>query len=309
MVTTHGVVRSIDGKTEVPRRGTLLVPTAIGLAWVEARPSVQIIFQLRILAVVAVASLDPRAVPDLVGVAICCAGWLCVTWSIYLLNGITDRAGDRLNGGTRPIASGALGVDTARVLVVVLSSTGLSLCLVGDELTFVAAATMLILGYLYSAGPAPLKRSVWGVQVSVIGGGLLTYSAAVAAADLTFSAAGVLFATALSAWMGVGGISKDVSDVEGDRRMGRRTLAMWSERGSLHVAAAAAMVVSIGFSIGVLTEAPELIVPALMLVVGACAFVRCALVPGLSSRNPRTAYRTFMLTQYGTHAAAICISV
>lgn len=274
-------------------------------AWREARPAVQIIFQLRLLTVVAIASASTGTMPDVVGVALCCAGWFCLTWAIYLLNGITDQVEDRLNGSTRPIASGELDGSTARALVIVLSGTGLSLCLAAGGHVFIAAVLMSVLGYLYSAGTSPLKRTVCGVQVSVVGGGILTYAAAVLAADVGFPLAALVFAVALSAWMGVGGLSKDLSDVAGDREAGRSTLPMWSENGARAIITAVAFAIA-GCLAAASVLAPQLIATAVILVVGSALVAAAAASRRHRTRDPRAPYKAFMLTQYGAHAGTVC---
>lgn len=281
--------------------------SSIRSAWSEARPAVQIIFQLRIIAVVAVASLDSGAVPRWTAVALCCAGWLCITWSIYLLNGLADRVEDRLNGSTRPLARGTLDAGVARQLVPVLACAGVILCASAGRSVLVSALVMVALGFLYSAGPAPLKNRVWGVQVSVIGGGLATYTAGACAAGIGISPAVAVFAVAMSAWMGVGGLAKDLSDVEGDRAAGRSTLAMWSERGTCLIVASLAGIIAVGFVVSAFTVEERLLVPALALGCGVAAIGACA-VAGRSRRwHPRTPYHAFMYSQYGAHTGALCM--
>ncbi|MBY4214249.1 UbiA family prenyltransferase [Rhodococcus fascians] len=276
-------------------------------AWSEARPAVQIMFQLRIIAVVAVASLYAGADPRWTAVALCCAGWLCITWSIYLLNGLADRVEDRMNGSSRPLARGTLDAGVARHLVPALACVGVVLCSSAGRSVLVSALVMLALGFLYSAGPAPLKNRVWGVQVSVFGGGLTTYAAGVCAAGTEVSPAVIVFAIAMSAWMGVGGLAKDLSDVEGDRAAGRSTLAMWSESGTCVVIASLAGIICVGFAVSAWTVEESLIVPALVLGCGAAALAACAVAGRSRRRHVRTPYNAFMYSQYGAHTGVLCI--
>ncbi|OZC67312.1 hypothetical protein CH306_16315 [Rhodococcus sp. 15-725-2-2b] len=282
--------------------------SSIRSAWSEARPAVQIIFQLRLIAVVAVASLDAGAAPRWTAAALCCAGWLCLTWSIYLLNGLADRIEDRVNGSMRPIAQGTLDAGVARRFVTVLACVGMVLCLSAGRPVLMSALVMLALGFLYSVGPAPLKNRVWGVQVAVFGGGLTTYAAGVCAAGTEVTPAVIVFAIAMSAWMGVGGLAKDVSDVDGDRAAGRSTLAMWSERGTCLVIASAAGAICVGFAVSAWALEERLIVPALVLACGAAAIAAFAAVGGSSRRrHARTPYTAFMYSQYGAHTGALCM--
>ncbi|MBY4403746.1 UbiA family prenyltransferase [Rhodococcus fascians] len=204
MTTESGI---IGPRTTTPAR-TIVVCTqersgwsSICAAWTESRPVVQVIFQLRLLAIVAVASFESGAVPNARTVTLCCMGRLCVTWSIYLLNGLSDLTGDRSNGSTRPLAQGTLNSNYARRLVIILAATGLGLCLLAGERIFALGTVMITLGFFYSAGPSPLKNSVCGVQVSVVGGGLVTYAAGASAVGIGPTPAATLFAApSLPGW-------------------------------------------------------------------------------------------------------------
>lgn len=66
------------------------------LAWREACPDVQVIFQLCYLAGVLL-SLEVRGSGALVGAFLGAAAWLCTTWYVYLLNGVCDAVEDRHN--------------------------------------------------------------------------------------------------------------------------------------------------------------------------------------------------------------------
>lgn len=310
MTTESGI---IGPRTTTPAR-TIVVCTqersgwsSICAAWTESRPVVQVIFQLRLLAIVAVASFESGAVPNARTVTLCCMGWLCVTWSIYLLNGLSDLTGDRSNGSTRPLAQGTLNSNYARRLVIILAATGLGLCLLAGERIFALGTVMITLGFFYSAGPSPLKNSVCGVQVSVVGGGLVTYAAGASAVGSGPTPAATVFAAALSAWMAVGGLSKDLSDVEGDRTAGRSTLAMWSERGTYAVITAAAATVAASFVVAAQSVAVGLIVSAMFLCVGAVSIAVCAVARTILRWHARTPYHAFMYSQYGAHAGALCL--
>ncbi|MGV8874368.1 MAG: UbiA family prenyltransferase [Rhodococcus sp. (in: high G+C Gram-positive bacteria)] len=291
--------------TVVDRTAELASHSAIRSAWVEARPAVQIIFQLRLLAIVAVASMDAGTVPNWTSVALCCCGWLFVTWSIYLLNGLSDRVEDRVNGSRRPLAQGTLDARVAGVFVLILACAGVLLCLWAGLPVMLSSAVMLVLGIAYSAGPSPLQNSVWGVQLSAFGGGLATYAAGTVAAGTSLSPAVIVFSVAMSAWMCVGGLAKDLSDVDGDRVAGRSTLAMWSERGTTLIVAALAATVAGGFLYASWTVEEALVVPALLLSVGAAAISARAATNHSHRRKSRVQYNAFMCSQYGVHIAAM----
>lgn len=81
--------------------------------FLEARPAVQGIFLLRFLAGASFAgSFSGGEVSNFAlwtGVAL----WICATLSVYILNGIMDVEEDRINGSSRPVASGKLSVTHA----------------------------------------------------------------------------------------------------------------------------------------------------------------------------------------------------
>ncbi|MFC7648936.1 hypothetical protein ACFQX6_57265 [Streptosporangium lutulentum] len=83
----------------------------VRLAWIEARPAVQVIFQLRLLAG---ALIGAGALADVSWkvMAVGAVTWLLLTWSAYLLNGAADVVEDESNGSTRPIARGDLAAIT-----------------------------------------------------------------------------------------------------------------------------------------------------------------------------------------------------
>src|SRR5918998_4158664 len=78
----------------------------------ESRPAVQGIFLLRFLVGATFAGpLFSGAVNfSLWGGA---AIWVCVTLSVYILNGVMDVEEDQINGSSRPVASGKLTVRQA----------------------------------------------------------------------------------------------------------------------------------------------------------------------------------------------------
>src|SRR5262245_60636507 len=87
-------------------------PGWLRLCLIEARPVVLVMFVLRYLTAAALAGGADRAAPGRVVAG--AAAWLLAVLSIYLINGTTDVAEDRVNGSGRPVASGRLPLATAR---------------------------------------------------------------------------------------------------------------------------------------------------------------------------------------------------
>jgi 4-hydroxybenzoate polyprenyltransferase len=109
--------------------------------------------------------------------ALAAAAWLCATWHVYLLNGLSDEVEDRGNGSTRPLAGGELDGTAARTVLGWLAAAAVGLAVfVGLPLVLLVLA-MLGLGRLYSAGPRPQKARVGGAMAVIATGGAVTYLA------------------------------------------------------------------------------------------------------------------------------------
>jgi 4-hydroxybenzoate polyprenyltransferase len=272
------------------------------LAWQEARPVVQIVFLLRFLTGVALAT---RHAGGLSWSILAAAGsWSCVTASIYVLNGVSDVAGDRANGSTRPIASGRLPVDTALWTAVALAVVGVALSASVGAPAALLAVLMLGLGWAYSMARKPLKNSMPGFMAVVTAGGLLTYLAGYASVDHRPCRDLLVFGLAMSLWMGFGGSTKDLSDAEGDRVAGRRTWpVILGERNARLAMAVSALAVGCGFFVAALCAAPGLIGPGVVVLAGSVALATTATTPlSKGSRSVRRRpYRVFMMTQYVAH--------
>jgi 4-hydroxybenzoate polyprenyltransferase len=239
----------MEATTELPMAAARDLTTVTRLCWREARPVVQLIFQLRFAAAALPAiAAAPTALSYLDGTRILLGSfaWLCTTWHIYLLNGVCDRTEDRVNASTRPLAAGVLRCAQARQALAVLAVAAFGCALAVSGVFVALVAAMLGLGWLYSAGPRPQKANVPGFMVVVVGGGMLTYLAG-------WSAAGggrpscqlCLLGVAMSLWMATAGMTKDLSDAAGDRAAGRRTLPILFGEGRAR-SALSAIVLAVG---------------------------------------------------------------
>jgi len=277
----------------------------LGLAWLEARPGVQLIFLLRFLSGVFIAAGATGAFSwELVAVTAAC--WVATTTTVYLVNGISDIPEDSVNGSRRPIASGTLPLrSAAKVAAMTAAVASVGAALVGDGWTLLLTLVMLSLGWAYSMGPRPLKKRMSGFLCTAMIGGMLTYLAgwhSVGSPEIHLDL--VLFGVAMSLWMGFGGATKDLSDVEGDRRAGRRTWpVVLGERRARQAMASAAVVTGAGFVTASLVAVPGLLLPSSMLLLGSVLLAMTALSG--SSRGGRDAcrrpYKVFMVTQYAAH--------
>lgn len=322
--------------------GPLAWPGYVRLAWREARPSVQLMFQLRFLAGALLCAVGPVAAPapvpgrlpsgaTLAGVLLGALAWLCVTWHIYLLNGICDQTEDRHNGSGRPLASGTLPVRAARAVATGLAVVAVGLGAALGWVLAVLVLAMLGLGWAYSAGPRPQKANVPGFIVVVTAGGLLTYLAgwlcaggARALGAPAWLAAGpatgaapvpdpaltplVVLAAAMSLWMSLGGMTKDLSDIAGDRAAGRRTLpVLLGDRRARTLMAVLALGVGGGLCAVAALAVPVLLPAGAVLLAGGAAVASCLASRASRGRRGRLRipYRAFMTAQYAVHGIVL----
>lgn len=266
------------------------------------------IFLLRFLAGALLAGA--AASPPWKSVVTAAALWMCATVTIYLVNGVSDVIEDSANKSSRPIASGALAPRTAAAVAAVAAVVAAAgAVLSGNLWAVLLTVAMLGLGYAYSNGPMPLKRSMSGFLSTVTIGGLLTYLAgwnstgtAAMAADLVF------FAGAMSLWMAFGGATKDLSDIDGDHLAGRRTWpVVLGERRARRAMAGTALATGAGFGVAALLVVPGLRLPAATLLVGSVllAVTATSQRSGGARNARRRPYRIFMVTQYAAHLALL----
>lgn len=104
-------------------------------------------------------------------------------------------------------------------------------------------------------------------------------------------------------WRG-GGIAKDLSDVEGDRIAGRRTLPIVvGERSARRLLAAVAAVVALSFGGAARISSAPLVWSAGVVLIGAVVVGRPSFASPTSRdrRRTRSPYRAFMWAQHATH--------
>ncbi|BBH15759.1 homogentisate phytyltransferase [Nocardioides baekrokdamisoli] len=261
----------------------------------------QLVFLLR-FAAAAAALHQPRLRAAEGGV-----GWVLVTAAFYVLNGVSDVAGDRANGSTRPLASGLLSVRGAVAGLILLGLLGVAACFGAGLMCGELACVLAVLGVCYSIGPR-LKENAFAAALTIGGGAGLTYVAGWSLNGAP-SAAHVEFAGVLSFWIAVACATKDFSDVEGDRLAGRHTVAtMLGVKGASHLVS----LLSAGASGALLLTswlAHFEIVPALLVVLGSWVLPSAGSRAARSTgrRPKRSAYRVYMATQYAANGSMIVL--
>ena len=293
--------RSLDGisiRGRRPGSAAELVRLPIYLA-IEARLPILLIFTVRMVAANGIAI---RFSEDRLKATI---AWVMLTVAVYVFNGISDVAGDRVNGSTRPLATGNLSVTTASVSCVLLAAGAFVLAWSCGVVEGLLAAAALALGWAYSAGP-DLKRSPSGVTFTIFAGAVLTYLAGRQVNVMSIGTDAVLVAFAL--WVGLCSSAKDFSDIDGDRAMGRRTLPV--RLGPVRAARLIAASSFVGFAAVALTIGlaepallPLIAVNGIGTAVLAAALLRIR--PDQSRHDLRLPYKAFAVTQIGFNLAVI----
>jgi len=307
--TLYGGTSSIGVLIRV--RGRLRgILTLLWRYFLEARPVVQGIFLLRFLTGASFASPVPALAtsPELwFGAAL----WGCTMSSVYVLNGVMDIEEDRVNRSARPVARGDLTRTQAAGATAAFAVLGVAGGSLLEPALALNAGAVLLLGWLYSGPPLFLKR--WPVGLAGVAGlgGVITYHAGYSVGGRAGGALDlVLFAGVMALWMGLVGQTKDLSDVEGDREAGRRSGPVaWGEGTARAFYSAAALVLGVTYLAGAALAARELLVSAVVLMVGALTVAATSLGPwGRGERYARRRpYRAFMLAQYGVHLAVVTL--
>jgi 4-hydroxybenzoate polyprenyltransferase len=277
--------------------------------FLEARPAVQGIFLLRFLAGASFAG--PLFAGEVVNFALWAgvALWICATLSVYILNGVMDVEEDRINGSSRPVASGKLSIAHAAWVtagLAVLSVLG-SFALGGSMAWSVVV--LIALGWIYSGPPFYLKRSPTGWAILGIIVALITYNVGYASNEGQGNILSLLvFAMVMALWLGIVSQTKDLSDIEGDMQAGRRSgPVVWGENVARLFYSGVALSLGGGYILLAALFAPSLLIPAFVLASGAMVVAAIALGPwgrGAKSRRRRP-YKAFMLTQYAANLAVV----
>ncbi len=290
--------------------GFVPVARPTGQAWstaravfAESRPCVQFVVALRLIG-----ATDVLVQPSVQGVAIL-VGWLSLSISVYLLNGLSDVRADRSNGSARPIASGRLAFATATRWCAGLAVGGLFAVSYAGPLVTRAGFAYLALGWAYSAGPC-LKNYRYGSVLAIGGGAGLTYTAGLVVANEA-KWREVALVLLLSAWIGIASMSKDFSDIDGDAVAGRRTApVLFGARRAATMLAAQTVPTSVAVTFLAITmHSIAASAPGLLLVTGSIVLTVTARRFGSDPRRSarRMPYRAFLSTQYLADLALLAV--
>jgi 4-hydroxybenzoate polyprenyltransferase len=275
------------------------------MVWREARPIVQVLYLLRFVVGGAVGIAAAGVSPSVSGIVLGAVAAVGASLYVYLLNGMTDLAGDRANGSRRPLATGALSVPTARVWLVALLVVGLAAGFAVSVPVGVINAVNIVLGTLYSVGPRAAKTEALAASGVIGVGGFLAYLVGASAWAGTIAPQAVATSAVLGLWMGVAGNTKDFDDAVGDAQAGRHTLpvVLGGRRAGLVIGTAALIAGAAAIAAVVLGLGS----PALVLLAPFAAALawRCF---GAEAKRGRS-YTVFMLSQLITYPAVLAWSL
>lgn len=147
----------------------------------------------------------------------------------YYLNQVTDYESDKLNNKLGFLQKGMLTEREVMAGYLVVSLVGVGLGLLVSTVTIFLFLAVFLLGYLYSAPPWRLKdRAVFGLIANAVAYGLLVSLSVMP--EMTFHNSGLLgWDNPFYFLATVGSIYcvTTVPDREGDKAVGKKTLAVW----------------------------------------------------------------------------------
>lgn len=286
-----------------PHRGALAACAAlVGLAFLEGRPVVIGVFALRFVVGTLLVADAQWTSPMLWAAA---TSWLLAVWAVYLINGISDIEGDRLNGSSRPLATGRLGTRPATAFAVALLALSLLMATLFPNPFLLAVVAFVCLGLVYSLGPWAAKKAGVAALAVAAAGVFLTYLAAAHVVADAVPASAFAFATVASSWIVVVGHTKDFGDVAGDEAEGRRTLPviLGEERARAVVAIGTGIVAAAALVLGVIVG--QLRALLVLGVAGPIVIVFVLVAGGGDRGREKRPYRSFMAGQYALNVAAL----
>lgn len=150
----------------------------------------------------------------------------CLFGAVYLVNQIFDRETDRINNKGYFLSEEIIGVPEAAILAAGLNLAALAAAFLVSGYAFVLFVAIVILGLAYSAPPLRLKDRAWpALFANMLAHGSIVYLAGAGWNEELHL--GEVFRS-LPYFFAVGAIylNTTLPDVEGDRRAGKRTVAV-----------------------------------------------------------------------------------
>jgi len=148
-----------------------------------------------------------------------------VAAGIYILNDVYDVDIDSVSAPDRPLPAGIIGVSTARTVAVILLISGPVAAAAVDIQGAVLLGVLSLLGVAYSVPPVRLRRFFLAPSLMIgVGNALGFLIGAVLSQGTPLTAKLLLGGFLLVAFHTGPSMTKDLSDVEGHRKSGIRSL-------------------------------------------------------------------------------------
>ena len=185
----------------------------------------------------------------------------CLFGAVYLVNQIFDRACDRINNKGFFLSRGIVSVPEAVILAIGLALAALAVAILVSGYAFVLFIAIIFLGIIYSAPPFRLKDRAWpALLANMQAHGIIVYLVgAVWEEELELPH----LIHSLPYFFAVGAIylNTTLPDVEGDRPVGKKTVAVVYGEKLAQILALVFVLVAIG--IAVYTRDYDFLLPAI----------------------------------------------
>jgi len=186
----------------------------------------------------------------------------CLFGAVYLVNQIFDRETDQINNKGYFLSQGIVTVLEAAILAIGLNLAALAVAFLVSGYAFVLFVTIVILGILYSAPPLRLKDRAWpALLANMLAHGSMVY---LIGASWSEELNNKDIIRSLPYFFAVGSIylNTTLPDVEGDRRVGKRTVAV--AYGQRFTQGLALFFVLVAISVSVFTRDFDFLIPAIL---------------------------------------------
>ena len=163
--------------------------------------------------------------PDIYRLALLLSSGYLLSLGIYVLNGVMDLEEDRINSPDRPLASGAVRIEYAKIFLVLSISSSFLIGLFISLTTVALYGIVVFLGISYSIPRINAKkRFPHKMVVAASGSAVFSLTGGVAAQNLnpTIFFAAVSFALFAMVTLLLG----DIADLRGDKSAGVRSLPL-----------------------------------------------------------------------------------
>jgi 4-hydroxybenzoate polyprenyltransferase len=174
----------------------------------------------------------PPFTPNMMWIFLAVTG---LSGAVFLLNQIFDIESDRINDKVHFLPKGYVKVRTARAMFIILNLISITISFAISVTAGLIGAAIMFLGIAYSAPPFTIKDRAWPALLgNGFGHGALVYLLGYCSLGGAFWP-GLLKSSPYFFSVAAVYIGTTLADIEGDRRTGKKTLAVqWGFRNSTY---------------------------------------------------------------------------